>query len=232
MKGTLYLIPVTLGGSNIRMVIPDGVITITNGLRVFIVEDLRSARRYLRLLDKDFPIDQSEFFVIDKHGPDSDISHFLDPLRNGKDIGLMSEAGQPAIADPGNRIIEAAHREGIRVVPLSGPSSILMALIASGLNGQHFTFNGYLPVKPDERASKLRELERMASRGVAQVFMETPYRNAQIFKTITEVCKSTTMLCIACDISLESESIITLQVGQWKKINPDLKDKLVVFVLQ
>jgi 16S rRNA (cytidine1402-2'-O)-methyltransferase len=232
VNGRIYLLPVTLGSEDYLKVIPEKVITITRHLRCFIVEDIRSARRYLRLIDKQFPIDDSVFFELNEHTGSDDISHFLDPVSKGVDIGLMSEAGLPGIADPGALIVALAHRRGIIVSPLSGPSSIIMALISSGLNGQSFTFNGYLPVKPAERSARLKELEKRASDGCAQIFMETPYRNQKLFDTITTVCHDNTKLCIAADITLESEAIRTLSIAEWKRNPPQLNDRLVVFVMQ
>lgn len=160
VNGRIYLIPVTLGGDDFLKVIPEKVISLTRQLRYFIVEDIRSARRFLRLIDKKFPINDTVFFELNEHTSESDIAHYLEPVSNGSDTGVLSEAGLPGIADPGAKIIALAHQRRITVTPLSGPSSILMALISSGLNGQNFTFNGYLPVKPAERSAKLRELEK------------------------------------------------------------------------
>jgi 16S rRNA (cytidine1402-2'-O)-methyltransferase len=232
MSGRIYLIPVTLGGDDFLKVIPTEVINITKQLRYFVVEDIRSARRYLRHIDKGFPIDSTVFFELNEHTGDSDISHFLDPVLEGSDIGLMSEAGLPCIADPGSRLIELAHKKNIAVTPLSGPSSIILALISSGLNGQNFTFNGYIPVKPDERAAKIRELEKRAAEGYAQIFMETPYRSQKLLETIILTCNNDTKLCIAADITLANESIITRSIREWKKDLPSIDDRLVVFVMQ
>ncbi len=232
MKGRLYLIPVTLGGNDYSAVIPEKVISITRQLRYFIVEDVRSARRFLRLIDKSFPIDESGFFELNEHTPEDSISQFLEPLINGSDMGLMSEAGLPGIADPGSLLVALAHRRKISVVPLSGPSSIILALIASGLNGQNFTFHGYLPVKPNERASRIKEIEKKAHEGYAQIFMETPYRNSRMLETILSVCSNDTLLCIAADISLPAESVRTMKISEWKADKPDLDDRLVVYVLQ
>jgi 16S rRNA (cytidine1402-2'-O)-methyltransferase len=232
VTGRIYLIPVTLGGSDFLKVIPEKVISLTRLLRFFIVEDIRSARRFLRLIDKEFPINETVFFELNEHTGESDISHFLEPVLKGSDIGIMSEAGLPGIADPGARIIAIAHQKRITVTPLSGPSSILMALISSGLNGQNFTFNGYLPVKPSERSAKLRELERKAAEGYAQIFMETPYRNQKMLESITSTCHNDTKLCIAADITLPTESIRTMSISEWKKDLPVLNGKLVVFVIQ
>lgn len=232
MKGRIYLIPVTLGGENFLDVIPEKVLNITKLLRYFIVEDIRSARRFLRLIDREFPINDTVFYELNEHTRGTEIDHYLDPVALGNNIGLLSEAGLPGIADPGAMIVAMAHKKGITVTPLSGPSSIIMALISSGLNGQNFTFNGYLPVKPAERSAKLRELEKKGSEGCAQIFMETPYRNQKLLETIISVCHNETMLCIATDITLESESVITKSIAGWKKELPELKDRLVVFVMQ
>jgi len=232
VKGRIYLIPVTLGGDDYASVIPEKTLEITRRLRHFVVEDVRSARRFLRLIDKGFPIDSTVFYELNEHTPAAEVSSFLEPVLNGSDIGLMSEAGLPGIADPGAMLTAIAHRKRITITPLSGPSSIIMALISSGLNGQNFCFNGYLPVKPGERASKLKEIERRAHEGYAQIFMETPYRNQKMVETILSVCGNETMLCIAADITLSTESIKTMKITEWKKEIPDLKERLVVFVLQ
>jgi 16S rRNA (cytidine1402-2'-O)-methyltransferase len=232
VNGRIFLIPVTLGGDDFLRVIPEKVIDLTRQLRYFIVEDIRSARRFLRLIDKEFPINDSVFFELNEHTGESDITNYLEPIFNGSDIGVLSEAGLPGIADPGAGIIALAHRKRITVTPLSGPSSILLALISSGLNGQNFSFNGYLPVKPAERSAKLRELEKKAGEGYTQIFMETPYRNQKMLESIITTCHSNTLLCIAADITLPSESIRTMRISEWKRDLPMLNDKLVVFVMQ
>lgn len=232
MNGRIYLIPVTLGGDDFLKVIPEKVISLTRQLRFFIVEDLRSSRRFLRLIDKQFPINDSVFFELNEHTPDAEIEQYLEPVYKGSDIGILSEAGLPGIADPGAKIVALAHRKRITVTPLSGPSSIILALISSGLNGQNFTFNGYLPVKPAEKSLKLKELEKRAGEGYAQIFMETPYRNQKMLETIIATCHNDTLLCIAIDISLPGESIRTMRISEWKRELPMLNDKLVVFVMQ
>jgi 16S rRNA (cytidine1402-2'-O)-methyltransferase len=231
VKGTIYLIPVTLGGDDFLKVIPEKVISLTKQLRYFIVEDIRSARRYLRMIDKAFPIDSTIFSELNEHTGEKEIMHLLDPVQNGSDMGILSEAGLPAIADPGAMIIAMAHHNGIRVIPLSGPSSILLALISSGFNGQNFTFNGYLPVKPADRIAKLRELEKKATEGFTQIFMETPYRNQKMLESIIKTCHNDTMLCIAADITLTTESIKTMKISEWKKDLPSLDDRLAVFLI-
>jgi 16S rRNA (cytidine1402-2'-O)-methyltransferase len=221
-----------LGGDDFLKVIPEKVIGLTRKLRYFIVEDIRSARRFLRLIDKEFPINDSVFYELNEHTGESDITNYLEPIYNGSDIGVLSEAGLPGIADPGARIIALAHQKRITVAPLSGPSSIILALISSGLNGQNFSFNGYLPVKPAERSAKLRELEKKAGEGYAQIFMETPYRNQKMLESLITTCHKNTLLCIAADITLPTETIKTMKISEWKRDLPLLKDKLVVFVLQ
>ncbi len=232
MKGRIYLIPVTLGGDDFLKVIPEKVISLTKELRYFIVEDIRSARRYLRMIDKEFPINDTVFYELSEHTGEADIAHYLEPVYKGSDIGVLSEAGLPAIADPGALIVALAHEKGVTVIPLSGPSSIILALISSGFNGQNFTFNGYLPVKPAERISKLKELEKKAAEGFTQIFMETPYRNQKMLDSIITTCHSDTLLCIASDITLPTESIRTMKISEWKKNLPSLDDKLAVFLIQ
>lgn len=230
-KGTIYLIPVTLGDSDFRKTIPEYAIEITRRLRIFAVEELRSARRYLRLIDKQFPIDGTVFFELNEHSKEEDISEFLKPVLEGKDMGIMSEAGMPGIADPGSVLVKAAHKKNIRIVPLSGPSSILLSLTASGMNGQNFRFLGYLPVKPDQRNNRLRETEKGAMTGETQIFIETPYRARKMFESIIAVCHGETMLCVASDITLSTEMIRTMKVSDWKKENIELDNHLVVFLL-
>lgn len=226
------MIPVTLGSDDYRLLIPDKVIGITRSLRVFIVENIRTARRFLRLIDTEFPIGDTLFVELNEHTPEPDIIRCLDPVIGGRDAGLMSEAGMPGIADPGARVVSLAHQKKIRVIPLSGPSSITMALMASGLNGQNFAFHGYLPVRDKERIAKIRELETKSRSGQAQIFMETPYRNQKILESLLDVCSSERKLCIASDISLHSESIKTKTIGEWRKNIPDIKNHPSIFILQ
>jgi 16S rRNA (cytidine1402-2'-O)-methyltransferase len=232
VKGRIYLIPVTLGGDDFLKVIPEKVISLTKQLRYFIVEDIRSARRYLRMIDKEFPINDTVFFELNEHTGEKDIINYLEPVINGSDMGILSEAGLPGIADPGAMIIALAHRNSVTVIPLSGPSSILLALISSGFNGQNFTFNGYLPIKPAERIAKLRELEKKAAEGFTQIFMETPYRNQKMLESIMKTCHKDTLLCIAADITLPTESIRTKRISEWKNDLPSLDNRLAVFLIQ
>jgi 16S rRNA (cytidine1402-2'-O)-methyltransferase len=230
--GKIFLIPVTLGDDDYRKVIPEKVLTITRSLRLFVVEDLRSARRYLRLIDKDFPINESTFEELNEHTNESEIGHFLEPVLKGTDMGIMSESGLPGIADPGAILISIAHRKKIRIIPLAGPSSILMALISSGLNGQNFTFNGYLPVRPADRVIKIRELEKKSHDGFAQIFMETPYRNQRMLESVLSTCSNDTQLCIAVNITLPDEFIRTMSIAEWKKYIPQINDRMAIFILQ
>jgi 16S rRNA (cytidine1402-2'-O)-methyltransferase len=230
--GNLYMIPVTLGDEDYLKVIPEKVLELTIGLRFFVVEDLRSARRYLRLIDRKFPIDETVFYELNEHTGDLEILNYLDPVLNGSDMGIMSEAGLPGIADPGARLVTLAHSKQIRVIPLSGPTSIIMALISSGLNGQNFTFNGYLPVKPAERSSSLKKLEKKAREGYAQIFMETPYRNQKMMESIINSVSGDIRLCIAVNITLPDEYIRTMTISEWKKMVPTINDRMVIFILQ
>jgi 16S rRNA (cytidine1402-2'-O)-methyltransferase len=232
VAGKVFLIPVTLGNEDYRSVIPEKVLDLIRSLRLFVVEDLRSARRYLRLIYKEFPINKTTFYELNEHTNETEIRHYLDSVVNGSDMGIMSEAGLPGIADPGAKLIILAHRKKIQVVPLSGPSSIILALISSGLNGQNFTFNGYLPVKPADRVARLRDLEKKSYHGYAQIFMETPYRNQRMLESILETCSGDMQLCIAVDITLPGETIKTMTISEWKKQIPIINDRLVVFILQ
>lgn len=232
MAGNIYLVPVNLGGDDFMDVIPEKVIDLTKHLRYFIVEDQRSARRFLKKIDKGFPIDESVFYELNKHTPESEIPAFLEPATRGFDTGVMSEAGLPGIADPGARIVAIAHQRKLKVIPLTGPSSIILALISSGFNGQNFTFHGYLPVKPAERMTRIRDLEKKAREGYTQIFMETPYRNQKMFEALTDVCNGETMLCIASDITLHSEDIRTMKISEWRRNIPDLNHKQIIFLIQ
>ncbi len=230
-KGLIYLIPVTLGAEDPQHSIPQGVIEITRSLRHFIVEDIRSARRYLRSIDRSFPIDDSEFMILNEHTHPSLAGEMVNVAIEGNDIGLMSEAGLPGIADPGQLVTSLAHSLGIRVIPLSGPSSIILALVASGLNGQNFSFHGYLPANFREKGEALKKLEKSSLQGQTQIFMETPYRTAKMVEDILNVCNPDTMLCIAADITLRSEFIRTMSVGEWKKNPPKLSKQPAIFLL-
>ena len=231
MPGILFLIPNTLGENAPDEVIPQKVIETAKRLRHFIVEDVRTVRRYLRRIDRTFPIDDSQFFELNQHTDRSKIEPYLKPLLEGNDMGIISEAGCPAVADPGADIVALAHRKGIRVVPLVGPSSILLAQMASEFNGQSFAFVGYLPIEAAERQKRLRKLEHRAKEeNQTQLFIETPYRNMKLFDELTATLKGDTRLCIACDITLESEYIETRTIGEWKQKKPqDLNKRPTIF---
>jgi len=231
MKGNIYMVPVTLGNADHRLTIPAVTREITVSLRLFAVEDVRTARRYLRSIDREFPIDETAFFSIGKHSEPGDLGDFFERVSGGMNAGVMSEAGMPGLADPGNIVVEEAHRRGINVIPLTGPSSIMLALVASGLNGQSFAFSGYLPVDSPGRQKMIRELERRSSLGQTQIFMETPFRNDKILNDILTVCNPATRLCIAADITLETEEIRTMTVASWKGDRPQLDNRPVVFLI-
>ncbi|MDE6290360.1 MAG: SAM-dependent methyltransferase, partial [Muribaculaceae bacterium] len=219
IQSALYLVPVPISGAPVSDVIPPGNLEIVGQLRHFIVENLRTARRYLRHVDPAFPIADCKFSVLDRHTGPEEISAMLNPLRQGQPIGVMSEAGCPAVADPGSHPVEIAQREGLRVVPLVGPSSILMSLMASGFNGQGFAFQGYLPIEGTERKKALKRLEsESASRQMTQIFIETPYRNNRMVALLADTLSPSTMICVACDVTdPEREEILALRAADWKK---------------
>lgn len=231
-KGILYLIPSLLGDSPVDNSLPSYNIEIIRSIDEFIVEDIRSARRFLIKAKIDRSIDSLTFHLYNEHSKNGDINSVVQGLMNGKNVGLISEAGCPSIADPGAEIIQFAHRNNIRVVPLVGPSSILMALISSGLNGQNFAFNGYLPKKEPDRIKALRQLETLVwQKNQTQLFIETPYRNDALLKDITSVCKDETLLCVASDITLSSELIKTQSIRQWKSNKQLFNDHPAVFLI-
>ena len=230
--GTLYLIPVPLGDSALDAILPQGVRHIAAQLDTFIVEHPRTARAFLKQIATETPLQQLNMLVLDEHTPESELQALLEPLRAGKNVGLISEAGCPAVADPGSNLVRLAHLQGIRVVPLVGPSSILLALMASGLSGQRFAFHGYLPVDKTERKSRLQALEQAArSQDETQIFIETPYRNRQMLEAILENCGNDTSLCVATDVSLTTEMILTKRVAEWKQQLPEIEKRPTVFLL-
>jgi 16S rRNA (cytidine1402-2'-O)-methyltransferase len=232
MKGTLYLVPNTLGNPDTSVTIPSGIAQVVNAIDVFIVEDLRNARWYLKLLNREREIDQITFHELNKHTAAELLPSFLEQAEAGKDTAILSEAGVPGVADPGAVMVRMAHDKGIRVVPLTGPSSILLSLMASGLNGQSFSFHGYLPIQRTDRIRKIREIEQLALRkNETQLFMEAPYRNDALLSDILEHCNPSARLCIAADITLDSEFIQTRTVAQWKRGKPALHKRPVMFLL-
>ncbi|WP_291854963.1 SAM-dependent methyltransferase [Marinilabilia sp.] len=233
MQGKLYMVPNHLGNENTTITIPNEVAKLACGLRYFIVENLRTARRYLRLLDPEMDIDNSTFFVLDKHTGPKQYSTFLDPIKQGHDIGIISEAGCPGVADPGAEIVRIAHQKQIQVVPLVGPSSILMALMASGMNGQSFAFNGYLPIDKSERSAAIKQLEAKSSKDKqTQLFIEAPYRNNAMAQDLLKHCRPDTLLCIACHISMPDEYVVTRPISAWKGKLPELHKKPTMFLIQ
>jgi len=232
IKGNLYLIPTPLGETGFDAGMPAYNLQILHNIDTFIVEELRTARRFLRKAGYDKDFETVTFYLLNEHTPDNEAAGMLEKSMGGKHIGLLSEAGLPCIADPGNIVARLAHRKGIRVIPLTGPSSIMLALMASGLNGQNFVFHGYLPVKPDERTKALRELEYAASKGnQTQIFIETPYRNLQMLESIVKTCHPSLTLCIAVDLTLVTEWIRSLPLSEWKKQKPELHKRPAVFLL-
>jgi len=233
MAGVLYLVPNTLGNPDTKTTIPQAVTELVPRLHVFIVENLRNARRYLKSLDRSIDIDQLVFYELNEHTSHEEIPDFLKEVEAGNDAAVISEAGVPGVADPGAQVVRAAHRKGIRVVPLTGPSSIILSVMASGLNGQAFTFHGYLPVKRPERIRKIREIEQdIKRRGETQIFIEAPYRNDGLLSDIIETCESSTLLCVAADITMDSEFILTKTITAWKRGNkPLLHKRPVIFLI-
>lgn len=232
METALYLLPVTLGDTPLSKVLPQYNSEIIAGIRHFIVEDVRSARRFLRKVDPQFDIDGSTFYELNKHTAPEVVAGYLKPLQGGKPMGVISEAGCPAVADPGADVVAIAQRKGLKVVPLVGPSSIILSVMASGFNGQSFAFNGYLPIKADERAKKLRQLEqRIYNEDQTQLFIETPYRNGKMLEDIMANCRPQTKLCIAANLTCEDEFVQTRSVKEWKGRVPDLSKIPCIFLL-
>ena len=218
-KGILYLVPCPISDEGLSS-IPESVKIVVKNTRHFVVERLRTARRFIKSVDLSIEIDELKFYELVKHGEDQEKFDFLDNLQRGYDVGVISEAGNPAIADPGNNVVAWCHQNGIRVVPLAGPSAILMALISSGFNGQNFSFNGYLPHDKKGLTIRLKALESLLnSSGQTQLFMETPYRNGAIIKSCIEVLNVNTKLLVACDLDSSSEDVKVKTIGQWKKID-------------
>ena len=232
MKTALYLIPVLLSDTTVERVLPSYNKEVILGIRHFIVEDVRSARRFLKKVDKDISIDELQFYPLNKHTSPQDISGYLKPLEEGHPMGVISEAGCPAVADPGADVVAIAQRKNLPVVPLIGPSSIILSVMASGFNGQSFAFNGYLPIEPAERAKKLKALEqRAAAEQQTQLFIETPYRNNKMVDDILKNCRPQTRLCIAANITSEEEYIKTKTLKDWKGHVPDLSKIPCIFLL-
>lgn len=232
MDTALYLIPVTLGDTTIEKVLPSYNKEVILNIRHFIVEDVRSARRFLKKVEPNIDIDALTFYTLDKHTSPGELSGYLEPLLAGQPMGILSEAGCPAIADPGAEVVAMAQRKGLKVVPLVGPSSILLAVMGSGFNGQSFAFHGYLPIDPGERAKKLKLLEqRVYSEKQTQLFIETPYRNHKMVEDILQHCRPQTKLCIAANLTCEGEYIKTMTIKEWRSRVPDLSKLPCIFLL-
>lgn len=232
MKGSLYLIPNTLGDSDISYVIPNDIIPIISEIKHYIVENIRTARRFLKKVDKSIDIDQITFYVLNKHTQPHELESFLKPIKDNN-IGVLSEAGCPGVADPGAEVVKIAHTKDINVIPLVGPSSILLALMASGFNGQNFAFNGYPPIKPNEVGKALKHLETRAYKeSQSQIFIETPYRNIKFLENLIKNCRPDTMLCVACDLTLKTEYIKSQRISEWKKMKtPDINKRPAIFII-
>ena len=235
LQAALYLIPVTLGETSVFQVLPGYNHDIITGIKHFIVENIRSARRFLKKVEKSIDIDQLTFYELNRHTDRKFIGEYLKALKEGQPVGIISEAGCPAIADPGADVVAIAQQKGIRVIPLVGPSSIIMSLMGSGFNGQSFAFNGYLPVEGPQRIKALKKLEnKIYNEDQTQSFIETPYRNAKMIDTILQSLKPETKLCIAAGITTPDEYIRTKTVAQWKKDKakiPDLNKIPAIFLL-
>ena len=229
----LYLIPVTLGDTPLSDVLPARNLDIIPRLRHFIVEDVRSARRFLKKADRNIDIDALTFYELNKHTPPEVVAGYLRPLQDGHSVGVISEAGCPAVADPGADVVAIAQRRGIQVVPLVGPSSIILSVMASGFNGQSFAFHGYLPIDPAERAKRLKQLElRAYGEDQTQLFIETPYRNNKLVADLLRTCRPQTRLCIAANLTCEGEYIRTQTIKEWAGRGvPDLSKIPCIFLL-
>jgi 16S rRNA (cytidine1402-2'-O)-methyltransferase len=231
-KGKLYLIPNTLGGETLSDILPLDVSQTAISLKVFAVEEIRSARRLLRKMDRNFPIDETQFIELNKRSGDEGIQKLLWILRNGTDVGVISEAGCPGIADPGANLVSAAHEESIEVVPFVGPSSILLALIASGFSGQQFSFHGYLPKERKDRVRKLKDFEGDSRRsGSTHIFMDTPFRNMNVLEDLLNDLSDNTHLCIASNITLQNASIKSMTIKKWRDNAYDLSKIPVLFLI-
>lgn len=231
-KGKLYLIPTTIGEGKQKETLPSIIKQKIKDINIFIVENVRTARRYIRKIDKEKDIENTTFYFYGKHQDLNIEQCLLSHILSGQNIGVLSEAGCPCVADPGSKIVEYAHKFQIEVVPLVGPSSILLALISSGLNGQNFAFNGYLPIDRKARMKDIKRLERLMQKtGQTQIFMETPYRNNQLTEALLKVCDNTTKLCIASDLTLNTESIKLQTIAEWKNTKINIHKKPTIFLI-
>ncbi len=232
-KGTLYLIPNTLGKTPENNTIPEHVLNIIRRLDVFIVENVQTAVRYLQWVGDTIPEYEIEFLLLNKKTPVHEMTSFLNPLKKGKHAGLLSEAGCPAVADPGSEFIKMAHSQSIKIVPLVGPSSILLALMASGFNGQQFSFHGYLPIDKNKRHGAIQKLEQESkSGGGTQIFMEAPHRNDAVLKDVVKYCAPSTSFCTATNLTLPNEQVISKKISEWRKDSaPSIHKEPTIFLL-
>ena len=232
-SGKLYLIPTTMGAANPMQVLPIQVKEIMEDLDIYIAENEKTARRHIKQLLPEKQQSILKFFSLNKFTEATEIPSFLNDCKEGKDVGLISEAGCPGVADPGAEIVKIAHSEGIQVIPLVGPSSILLAMMGSGMNGQRFTFNGYLPIDKKERKKEIKDLERLSlEKQEAQIFIETPYRNNKLLEDFLHHLHPSTRLCVACDLTLSTEYIVTKPVSEWSKTKTDLHKRPAIFIFQ
>ncbi|MDR0971992.1 MAG: SAM-dependent methyltransferase [Bacteroidales bacterium] len=231
-KASLFLFPTPISEGDINFVLPSKNIELLEDCKYFIVEELRSARRFLKKAGYKRSFEEVEFFILNEHTNDIDIENYLYPIEKGYNVGLMSEAGLPCVADPGGKIVALAHKKNIKVVPLVGPSSLMMALMASGFSGQSFCFWGYLPIDKIKRQKKVKELEQKSRRdNQTQIFIEAPYRNNQMLQFLMETLENNTSLCVACDISMQSEQIISATIKEWKNRKEDFNKRNCVFLI-
>jgi len=231
-KGKLYLIPTTLGDNEPLEVLPISVKKIIEEINVYIVENEKTARHFIKKINPKKVQATLKLFPLNKFTDASLLPEYLEPCLNGINVGLLSEAGCPGVADPGAEIVKIAHQKNIKVVPLVGPSSILLALMSSGMNGQSFAFNGYLPIDKDERKKEIKRLERISSeQNQSQIFIETPYRNNKLLEDLCNILDSNTLICVACDITLSSEFIKTQKSSAWKKNIVDLHKRPTIFII-
>ncbi|MEL0456836.1 SAM-dependent methyltransferase [Flavobacteriaceae bacterium SZ-1-7] len=230
--GKLYLIPTTLGDTEPLEVLPISVKRAIDNIDTFIVENEKTARRFIKKISPEKSQPSFKIFLLNKFTEAAELPNFLEPCLNGIDVGLLSEAGCPGVADPGSDVVKIAHSKNIKVVPLVGPSSILMAMMGSGMNGQSFAFNGYLPIDKNERKNEIRRLERLSFEfNQSQIFIETPYRNNKMLEDLTTILNNSTSICVACDITLPAEFIKTLTADQWKKNMVDLHKRPTIFII-
>ena len=228
---SLILFPVGIGNPDLTIALPSYNAQLLNTCHTFIVEELRTARRFLKQAGYVHSIDSTVFYILNEHTQDTEMANYLDSIDDGN-IGLLSEAGLPCIADPGAKIVRLAQQKNINVVPLVGPSSLMMALMASGFNGQNFSFVGYLPIDKNERTKVIRKLEeRSVKENQTQIFIEAPYRNNQMLESLANICRDNTMICVACDISLDTQYIKTLSAKKWRNTSVNLHKRNTVFLI-